>query len=75
MRGGGKLEAYGKRSVKQGDVIGVLIDMRLGEMSFLVNGEDLGVAYRGLRGPLYPAIEMGMMAARDHYYDVEFDLP
>jgi hypothetical protein len=71
---GGKTEAYGRRSVKQGDVIGVLIEMGLGEVSFFLNGVDLGVAYRGLRGPLYPAIEMGMMSSRDHYYDVRFNL-
>ncbi len=63
---------YGKRVAKRGDVIGVLLDLDMGELSFYVNGEDLGVAYHDLMAPLCPAVEMGMMVAAHHAYTVDF---
>ncbi len=63
---------YGKRIVKRGDVIGVLLDIEMGEISFYVNGEDLGVAYHDITGPLCPAVEMGMMISNHHVYTADF---
>jgi hypothetical protein len=72
MRGSGRPIEYGKRAVKQGDVIGVLLDLDLGELSFFVNGNDMGVAFYGMRGPLFPAVEMGMMVGQQHAYSIDF---
>lgn len=72
VRGGALPQAYGKRGVKAGDEIGVLLDLDLGELSFFLNGEDLGVAFYGMRGPLHPAVEMGMMVGQKHQYRADF---
>ncbi|CAM9290375.1 unnamed protein product, partial [Chrysoparadoxa australica] len=51
-----KVKSYGER-FGQGDTIGVLLDMdRWGLLSFSRNGIDLGVAFDGLAGELYPAV-------------------
>lgn len=50
-----KLRAYGDRFM-QGDVIGVTLDMDNGTLSYSKNGLDLGVAFDGLAGELYPAV-------------------
>jgi len=42
---------------KSGDVIGLLLDMNRGELSFYLNRESLGVAFKGLQGEVYPAID------------------
>lgn len=65
-------QEYGNRAVRQGDVIGVLLDLEMGEISFFLNGEDLGVAFRGLKGPLCAAVEMGMMVGQQHMYTTNF---
>lgn len=49
-----KVKAYGER-FGQGDTIGVMLNMDRGTLSFSKNGHDLGVAFEGLVGGLYPA--------------------
>lgn len=50
-----KVKVYGERYA-MGDVIGVTLDMNHGVLSFAKNGFDLGIAFDGLAGELYPAI-------------------
>ena len=50
-----KVKVYGER-FGQGDVIGVKLDLDKGTLSFSRNNEDLGVAFTGLTGELYPAV-------------------
>lgn len=50
-----KVKAYGER-FSQGDTIGVTLNMDRGTLSFSKNGQDLGVAFEGLVGSLYPAV-------------------
>ena len=50
-----KVKAYGER-FGQGDTIGVTLNMDRGTLSFSKNGHDLGVAFEGLVGGLYPAV-------------------
>ena len=54
---------YGPRKedgcyVRDGDVIGLVMDMVKGELSFIVNGENLGVAFSGIPTdePLIPCV-------------------
>lgn len=54
---------YGPRKedgeyIRSGDTIGVIMDSSKGELSFVVNGMDLGVAYSGipLNKPLVPCV-------------------
>lgn len=44
--------------IPQGSVVGVVMDMNTGSLSFSVDGKDLGVAYTGLPmdKPLYPVV-------------------
>ena len=35
---------YGTKSVKQGDILGLKLDMSSGSISFVLNGKDMGVA-------------------------------
>ena len=51
---------YGQgKQLKNGDVVGVVMDTAKGELLFVVNGVSLGVAYKGipLDKPLVPAID------------------
>lgn len=50
-----KVKAYGER-FSQGDIIGVTLNMNRGTLSFSKNGLDLGIAFEGLAGELYPAV-------------------
>lgn len=50
-----KVKAYGER-FGQGDTIAVTLNMDRGTLSFSKNGQDLGVAFEGLVGSLYPAV-------------------
>lgn len=50
-----KVKAYGER-FGQGDTIGVTLNMDRGTLSFSKNGQDLGVAFEGLVGSVYPAV-------------------
>lgn len=50
-----RVRTYGER-FGQGDVVGVELDMDRGLVSFSRNGVDLGVAFRGLSGELFPAV-------------------
>jgi len=72
LRATGRPMEYGKRAVKQGDTVGVLLDLDLGELSFFLNGSDMGVAFYGMKGPLFPAVEMGMMVGQRHEYRAHF---
>ena len=54
---------YGPRKgqgcyVRDGDVVGLVMDMVKGELSFIVNGENLGVAFSGIPTdePLIPCV-------------------
>jgi SPRY domain. len=73
LKATGRPMEYGKRAVKQGDVVGVLLDLDLGELSFFLNGADMGVAFYGMRGPLFPSVEMGMMVGQHHQYRATFN--
>jgi hypothetical protein len=46
--------AYGS-SLANGDVIGIALDMDAGTLRYFKNGVDLGIAYTGLTGTLFPA--------------------
>jgi hypothetical protein len=46
---------YGTTGVTTNDVVGVLLDLATGELSFTLNGVSQGVAYSGLTGTLFPA--------------------
>lgn len=50
-----KVKSYGER-FSQGDTIGVTLNMDRGSLCFSKNGQDLGVAFEGLVGSLYPAV-------------------
>lgn len=53
-------EAYGKKW-KDGDVLGLLVDMDLLEMIFYLNGESLGPAFEGFHcSGLFPAMSLNM---------------
>ena len=53
-------ENYGKKW-KTGDVLGVLVDMDLLEMSYYLNGENLGVAFEAFHfAGLFPALSLNM---------------
>ena len=53
----GKVRSYGEL-FKEGDVIGVRLDLDAGNLSFTRNGKMLGVAVEGLSGELFPAFSM-----------------
>jgi SPRY domain len=53
--GRARTRAYGER-FGSGDVIGVTLDFNRGTLSFSRNGRELGVAFAGMRGELYPAV-------------------
>lgn len=53
-------DKYGKE-IKNGATIGVLVDTLKGEISFIIDGENYGVAYKDeifTRTPVYAAIAM-----------------
>lgn len=50
-----KVKPYGER-FSEGDIIGVTLNMDRGTLSFSKNGLDLGIAFEGLAGELYPAV-------------------
>lgn len=52
-----KVRSYGDL-FREGDTIGVVLNMDLGTLRFARNGRDLGVAVQGLEGTLYPAFSM-----------------
>lgn len=41
---------------KAGDVIGVMLDLTAGTITFTKNGVNLGQAYSGIAGPVYPMV-------------------
>ena len=53
----GKMRSYGEL-FRQGDTIGVRLDMDVGTLSFTRNGKDLGVAVEGLVGDVFPAFSL-----------------
>ena len=53
----GKVRSYGEL-FKEGDTIGVHLDMDVGNLWFSRNGRDLGIAVEGLHGELYPAFSL-----------------
>ena len=52
-----KLKAYGEL-FRAGDIISVYLDLVLGNLSFAINGKNLGVAADGLTGEFYPAFSL-----------------
>jgi hypothetical protein len=53
---------YDCPSVKQGDIIGLKLDLGEGTISFVLNGKDKGVALQSEElktGEYYPAVYMG----------------
>jgi len=51
---------YGKRLKKEG-VLGVFLNMDKGQLSFSLNGENMGVAFDNVslkKGPIYPAVAL-----------------
>jgi E3 ubiquitin-protein ligase NRDP1 len=51
---------YGKRMKKEG-VLGVFLNMDKGQLSFSLNGENMGVAFDNValkKGPIYPAVAL-----------------
>jgi E3 ubiquitin-protein ligase NRDP1 len=51
---------YGKRLKKEG-VLGVYLNMDKGQLSFSLNGENMGVAFDNAalkKGPIYPAVAL-----------------
>ena len=52
---------FTRRNLAQGDVVGVVMDTIKGELSFTVNGVNMGVAFEGipLDKPLMPCVYMG----------------
>ncbi|CAM9095192.1 unnamed protein product, partial [Hapterophycus canaliculatus] len=53
----GKVRSYGDL-FREGDTIGVKLNMDLGTLRFARNGHDLGLALQGLKGKLYPAFSV-----------------
>ena len=45
---------YSAKGYGADDVVTVTVDFGTGELHFSVNGEDLGVAFRGISGFVYP---------------------
>lgn len=48
----------GGQYVRGGDVVGVVVDMKKGDLSFVLNGNNLGVAYEGIPRdkPIVPCV-------------------
>ena len=53
----GKMCTYGEL-FREGDHIGVTLDMDCGTVAFSRNGKDLGVAVEGVAGEIYPAFSL-----------------
>ena len=69
-----KQKVYGEK-FSQGDEIGVTLDMDKGTLSFSRNDEDLGVAFKGLAGELYPAVAFYNQSQRVSLVRTSFDCP
>ncbi|GMH91865.1 hypothetical protein TL16_g12175 [Triparma laevis f. inornata] len=69
-----KQKVYGEK-FSQGDEIGVTLDMDKGTLSFSRNDEDLGVAFTGLAGELYPAVAFYNQSQRVSLVRTSFDCP
>lgn len=48
----------GMRAAKPGDRIGLLLDLSDNALSIFINGEELGVMVRGLKGPLHWVVDL-----------------
>ena len=62
-------EEYGPRResgeyVSDGDTVGVVMDMERGELSFVLNGENLGVAFSGIPTD-EPLVPCAVLTSRD----------
>ena len=58
---------YGPTWGETGDVILCHVDFDEGTISFTKNGKNLGVAFRNVKGPLYPAVCMTGTKAKVQY--------
>ena len=54
-------DTYAATTIRNGSVIEVLYNKRMGQISFIVDGVDQGIAYNlpDLDEPLYPAVNLG----------------
>ena len=45
-------------SSRKGDVIGLKVDLNIGKLEFMRNGQSLGLAYDNIKGPISPCISL-----------------
>lgn len=68
----GKSDSHYGQKMQQGDIIGVCLDTIDGTLSYTRNGEDLGIAFKGLSGKeLYPAVSLYDVGDRVRIQEVE----
>eukprot|EP01125_Pyxidicula_operculata_P010447 TRINITY_DN3430_c0_g1_i3.p1 TRINITY_DN3430_c0_g1~~TRINITY_DN3430_c0_g1_i3.p1 ORF type:complete len:260 (+),score=62.88 TRINITY_DN3430_c0_g1_i3:104-883(+) len=54
----GSIMKYSETGFKEGDVVGVSVDFNEGKVKFFVNDEDLGYAFSGIQGTIFPAVSV-----------------
>ena len=43
---------------RQGDIIGLVVDLNTGRLEFTRNGLSLGIAYENIKGPISPCVSL-----------------